>query len=140
MSNYHLYHISFFDSLLKGLNSNGVNLDSLTQQSYIRRFDLDNADTYLPLGVAYQFFQKVKESQGIDNISGEFYGGFQVADLSEYGEFLSGCKDLHSILLNGIRYDYLIQTSGKLSLKTDGSMSWFSMKHLDKPDDVVRIK
>ena len=133
MSKYHLYHISFFDSLLKGLRSNGVALDKLTQHSYIKRFNLNSPDTYLPLEVSYEFFYKVKHSQSIDCISAEFYGGFQVEDLSDYGQYLSNCPDLYSILLNGIKYDYLIQTSGKLSLKADGALCWFSMKHLDVP-------
>ena len=133
MGKFHLYHISFFDSLLEGLGKNWVPLDKLTQHSYIKRFDLDNPDTYLPLEVGYEFLNKVKYSQGIDCISGEFYGGFEIEDLSDYGEYLSGCPDLYSILENAIKYDHLVQSHGKLYLKTEGALSWMCMIHTDPP-------
>jgi AraC-like DNA-binding protein len=139
MSKLHLYHISFFDSLLKGLHANGVAVDKLAQHSYIKHFDLSNPNTHLPLEVAYELFNEVKSTQGIDCISGEFYGGFQVEDLSEYGQFLSSCPDLYSILSNAIKYDYLIQTSGELKLQTDGALTRFSMRHLDAPSEGRQI-
>jgi AraC-like DNA-binding protein len=139
MEKLHLYHISFFDSLFKGLRSNGVSLERFAQQSYLRRFNLHRPNTYLPIEVSYQLLDKVKRSQGIDCISSEFYGRFQVEDLSDYGQYLSRCPDLHSILLNAIKYDYLIQTNGKLSLKTEGAYSWFSMVHDDAPSEGRQI-
>ena len=133
MSKFHLYHISFFDSLLDGLKSSGVSLEKLTHRSFIRRFDLNNPDTYLPIEVAYGLLEKVKHTQAIDSISGEFYSRFQVDDLSNYGQHLSSCPDLYSMLIDAIKYDYLIQTNGKLSLKTEGVYSWYSMVHKDAP-------
>ncbi len=135
MRNYYVYHISFFESLLIGLERNGINLNNLTRQSFISRFDLKNPDTYLPIEVGYEFFRKVKDYQGVDCISSEFYSGFQIDELSDYGKFLSRCPDLFSILTNAIRYDYLIQSSGKLSLRTDGPVSYFTMRHVDTQSD-----
>ena len=135
MSKFHLYHISFFDSLLKGLKSAGVSMDKLTRHSYIKRFNLDNPNTYLPLEVGYGFMNRVKRSQGIDCISSQFYGGFEIEDLSEYGEYLSTCPDLYSILVNGIKYDHLVQSNGQLYLKTEGALSWFCMIHTDPPSE-----
>ena len=135
MGKFHLYHISFFDSLLEGLRRNWVPLDKLTQHSYIRRFDLESPNTYLPLEVGYEFLKKVKYSQGIDCISSEFYGGFEIEDLSEYGEYLATCPDLYSILVNGIKYDHLVQSHGKLYLKTEGPLSWYCMIHTDPPSN-----
>jgi len=94
---------------------------------------LHDPDTYLPLQVGYEFLNKVTHSQGIDSIAGKFYGRFQLEELSDYGQYLSNCPDLYCILNNGIKYDYLIQTHGKLYLKTDGTLSWFCMIHTDAP-------
>lgn len=135
MRKFHLYHISFFDSLLGGLKAAGVPMDKLTQRSYIRRFNLENASTYLPYQVGYEFMINVKGSQSIDCISSEFYGGFELEQLSEYGEFLSHCPDLYTILENGIKYDHLIQSNGKLYLQTGGALSWICMVHTDPPSE-----
>ena len=133
MGKFHVYHISMFDSLLAGLRSAGVSMEKLSRHSYIKRFNLSNPDTYLPLEVSYEFLSRVKQSQGIDCISSEFYGGFEIEDLSEYGEYLSNCPDLYSILENAIKYDHLIQSHGKLYLHTEGALSWFCMIHTDPP-------
>ena len=131
MGKLHLYHISFFDSLLAGLKRSGVSTAKLAKHSYISRFNLDAPNTYLPLEVGYEFMKRVKHSQGVDCISSEFYGGFEVEDLSEYGEYLSASPDLYTILLNAIKYDHLIQTHGKLYLNTEGPLSWMCMIHMD---------
>ena len=139
MGKFHLYHISFFDSLLGGLKAAGVPMEQLTRHSYIKRFKLDCPDTYLPMEVGYEFMNRVKRSQGIDCISSQFYGGFEIEDLSEYGQYLSTCPDLYSILVNGIKYDHLVQSHGKLYLKTEGALSWFCMIHTDPPSAGRRI-
>ena len=82
MSKLHLYHISYFDPVLKGLRSNGVSIEKLNQQTYIKRFDLNNPNTYLPLEVSYEFINQVKQTQGINCISSEFMVGFKYKTLA----------------------------------------------------------
>jgi AraC-like DNA-binding protein len=130
---FHLYHISFLDSLFKGLSEAGVPVDDLMSRSMLKRFDVSNTKTYLPIFVYYEFIDLVKRKLGIDHIAGEFYGRFRLGDLSDFGQFLTHCPDLLSILQNGIKYNYQVQTNGKLKLEIHGAISHFSMHHLDPP-------
>lgn len=132
MSNFYLYNISFLDSILKGLHSNGASIEKVVNKGSIRKFDLNNPNTYLPLNLTYELFDRVKRSQGIDNLSEEFYSTFEVSELADYGEFLSKCPNLNSILMNAIQYDSMIQNSGKLYLRSQGALSIFSMVHMDR--------
>ena len=135
---FHFYHISFLDSLLKGLQEGGSPINHVVSNCQIKRFDLDNPDTYLPIEVCYEFMLKAKYHHGIDHVS-SFYKRFQVGDLSDYGEFLTHCPDLLSILQNGIKYDHQIQTNGKLDLEINGAISRFSMIHKDPPSEARTI-
>jgi AraC-like DNA-binding protein len=121
--------------MINGLKSNGVAFDNITQKGNLKRFDLNNPDTYLPLEVTYELFNKVKHSQGVDCISSEFYSGFQLEELSDYGQFVSSLPDLKSILLNAIKYEPLIQTNSKATLQTVDNLLWFSIPHLDAPSE-----
>lgn len=118
--------------LFDGLDYHGVNSDRIIEQSAIKNFDLQSPTTYLPQSVYYDFLEKVKTNQHLD-IAGEFYGNFRIADLSEFGVYISKSPDLYSLLLDGIKLNFQVQTNGKLKLDVNGPISTFSMNHVDKP-------
>jgi len=99
----------------------------------IRKFDLNSPSTYLPIMVHYEFLEKVKHSQGIDCPSIAYCNHFKVDDLSDFGSHLTKCYDLQSVLEEGIRLNYQVQTNGKLHLDIKGATSFFYMTHLDDP-------
>ena len=131
--NFHLYHISFLDSLFDGLSEAGASVDTVVSKCQIKRFDLSSKETYLPIGVYYEFLETTKKHFGIDHISNAFYTKFKLEDLSEFGKFLTHCPNLLSVLENGIKHNYQVQTNGKLHLHIKGAVSRFSMTHSDGP-------
>lgn len=132
-TNFHLFHVSFLNLLFDGLEYSGVNTDQIIEQSSIRKFDLNNPSTYLPQSVYYEFIENVKRKERVD-IAGEFYHNFRIScDLSDFGKFVSKSENLYSMILNGIKYNYQVQTNGKLKLEIDGPIATFSMNHIDIP-------
>lgn len=128
---YHTYHVSFIDPILRGLEEQQVSFDQLARRSDIRYFDVESKNTYLPINVYYQFLDSVKKELGIAHVSNAFYNSFKLEDLSDFGAHLSHQPDLYSILRDGIKYNYLVQTNGKLHLRVYGATSYFFMEHLD---------
>lgn len=131
-TNFHLFHISFLNDLLSGLEYQGVNSDHIIKKCAISKFNLKSQHTFLPQSVLYEFVENVKFSQKAD-IAGEFYGNFRIENLSDFGRYLAKSPNLYSVLEDGIKYNYQVQTNGKLKLEIKGPTCYFSMNHLDKP-------
>ena len=120
-------------SMLHYLKSSGVSLDNLTWGTMIRKFDLNSPSTYLPIMVHYEFLEKVRNKLGIDHLSITYCNHFKVDDLSDFGSYLTKCFDLQSVLEEGVRLNYQVQTNGKLHVDIKGATTFFYMTHLDNP-------
>ena len=137
--NYYIYHQSYLTPLLKGLRDSGVSMDRLTSGSTFKKYDYTNPEAYLPMKVVHDFFQSVRKDQDINNLATTFYAHFEISELGEYGEFLSVCPDLLTVLLEGIKYNHLLQTNSVLNLEVTGATSRFTNIHLEAGHEGRRI-
>jgi len=136
---YYIYHQSYLNPLLKGLRESGVSMDRLTSESTLKKFDYTNPDAYLPLGVVHDFLQSVKKEQDVNNLATTFYSHFEISELGEYGDFLTECPDLLTVLLDGIKYGYLFQTNSTMNLEISGATSRFTNIHHEAESEGRRI-
>ena len=136
---YYIYHQSYLAPLFKGLSNSGVSMDRLASCSTLKKFDYTNPDTYLPLNVLYDFFQSVRKDQDINNLATTFYAHFEISELGEYGEFLTECPDLLTVLLEGIKYGHLFQTNSTMNLEISGATSRFTNIHHEAESEGRRI-
>ena len=132
-TDYHVYQVAFIYPLLNGLKKSGVALDSIRSKSSIRMFDFYNPAAYLPIGVLHEFIQNVQADQNVENMAMTFYSDFELSELGEYGEFLSQCPDLLTMLLEAIKYEQVAQTNLRMKLDIQGPVSRFSQYRLDPP-------
>jgi AraC-like DNA-binding protein len=131
-SQFYLYHNSFLETAFRSLKSLGASAERISNGLLINRFNLNSSSTYLPNLVFFEFIEKMIHDQGIDHISG-LYKDFKLEELSDFGKFLTTCYSLHDVILEGIKYNYLVQTNGKLHLDIHGATAYFYITHLDSP-------
>lgn len=136
---YYIYHQSYLAPLFKGLSNSGVSMDRLASKSILKKFDYTNPDAYLPMNVLYDFFQSVRKDQDLNNLATTFYAHFKISELGEYGEFLTECPDLLTVLLDGIKYNHLFQTNSVMNLEISGATSRFTNIHHEAESEGRRI-
>lgn len=137
--NYDIYHQSFINPLLRGLKNAGASIERISSKSNIRRFNFQNPEAYLPMDVLYDFLLTVSNDQPVDNLADSFYSNFQLKELGDFGEFITERQDLHTVILDGIKYEPVIQTNTKMNLEVLGAFSRFSTTHLDPPSEGRQI-
>jgi len=136
---YYIYHQSFIAPLLNGFKQSGASLDKLTSKCIIKKFDFEDPEAYLPMNVLYDFFKNAKADQGINNLATTFYSRFEISELGEYGEFLTECPDLLTVLLDGIKYNHLFQTNSVMNIEVTGATSRFTNIHLEAESEERQI-
>jgi len=138
-SDFHIYNSSFIYPLLNSLEKAGESTGSLISTGNIKRFEVYNPETYIPLRVLYDFLVRIRKDVVVDNLANTFYSNFNLADLGEYGEFLSECPDLLTVILEGIKYEHMFQTNTRMKLDIKGAVTRFYTVMLDPPSEGRRI-
>ena len=138
-SNFYIYNQPFLNPLLRGLRESGASLERLTSKSNIKMFNYESLDAYLPMSIVYEFFKNIKGDQVVNNMAAAFYKDFEISDLGEYGKFLTECPDLLTVLLEGIKNNYLFQTNSIMNLEVLGATARFTNIHLESESEESRI-
>ena len=116
---------------MRGLRKSGASIDRIFSQLDLKRFNFQNPEAYLPMTVLYDSLQKVKSDQAVSNMAATFYSGSQMDELGDLGNFLADRPDLLTVILDGIKYESVLQTNTKCQLEINGKLAKFYTVHLD---------
>lgn len=128
----HLVNASYLYPLREKLNQSGLPDKYLYSKNQIKYFDIDNVNTYIPLQVLYQYLQGLTQNLGVQSLAGRFLNHFELDELGEYGQFLSNCPDLLTVISEGVKYDHTFQTNSRMFLEIHGTTSRFYHYHVDE--------
>lgn len=130
-TNYHVYNQSFLTPLLQGFSKSGANINTTASKSLIKKIDFEREGAYIPMSILYEFLINLSEDHDVNNLANEFYMQMNFDELGEYGEFISQCNDMLTVILEGIKYESIFQTNTRMNLEVKGPMTRFSQMHID---------
>ena len=121
---FHFVKLSYVLCLIRGLQDNGVNVARILKKSTLRYFRLDDPELMIPVLVAYDFVEKVRYDQGIEQIAKTFVDYFHFEAIGTYADLFFSSEKLISSIQNAIKYEGTALSHEQLIFKINGKTSY----------------
>lgn len=132
-SKYHLGKLYYALNLIEGLKDSGVAVQKIISKSQLRYFTLDDPEKMVPVFVLYDFFEKVQEDQGIENMAKTFVDYYRLETMGAYGEFLASSQRILPCILNALKYEKANLSHENNTFEINGNTSYFGNHFSTKP-------
>ncbi len=119
--------------LLNDLESKGVNVARLINKSGLRRFDMENPETYIPLSLYYRLLEEIR-NLGIDNFISEFHAVLKVKILGTYGELFHLIPNLLEAGKFAEQFNQTLMSNEVIRVETSGKKTICHVSLLGKPN------
>ena len=110
MTQLHVVQAGFLSPVLDALNETGTNLNPLLVTSSLNKFNLDNAENYVPVHAMYAFFDELNRQEGIDDFLSQFSAEINLVSLSQWGEKIAYTPDLLTAIQMAVRHDGVVMS------------------------------
>ena len=121
-----------FLPLLTELKSDGVNLSRLVEKSGLKRFQLENTESYIP---TIRFYQLLEETRrlGVDDFIGKFYKSLKLYNLSSFGDQVQLMPTLFDACKFGEKYNQTLISNEVLKFEVKGPRTTCVIDVIGKP-------
>lgn len=129
----HLAQVGFFQPVLEAVRASGANVERLIGKVGLGRFDLNNANNYVPQRAVLSLLDQIKTQEGVDDFVAQFSDRVQIAQLANWGSTLSHRSNLLSACQFAARYGHVVLTNQRIKLEIIGQKAKVSLLFVDPP-------
>lgn len=133
MASIHLAQAGFFQPVLEAMHASGANVERLLRKAGLHRFDLENADNYVPQRAVLSLFDLIRRQEGADDFIACFGDRVHIAQLANWGSTLSHRSNLLSAVQFAVRYGHVVLTNERIKLEVTGRKAKVSLVFTDLP-------
>ena len=139
---------SYLPSLLTGLTNDGINVHNYLNHSFLKKLDLYNPDSHIPVKLLEDILVNIKRDLGIPSLSSELSHHFKASTMGRVSTHIFQSPNFLSFLQGVIKYQSYIRSNYVVKLTITGAVSKFSVKILEAPSngkliceeiDIIRI-
>ena len=130
---FHFAKLSFALNLIKGLEDHGVNVNRLIHKSQLRYFRLDNPELMIPVSAIYDFVEKVRLDQGIDQMAKTFANYYRLDDFGAYGTTIFASESLISMIKTALKYQGSALSHEQITFKIYGATTYYGNSLIGNP-------
>lgn len=128
-----LVQSAFLPDLLKGLESEGVNITSLIPNRHISKFDFFDPDKYIPSQLLNQILITINREVATKSMVADLNHFFKSTNMGSVSNYIFQCPRFIDLLELVIKYQNVLRTDYEVKLTIDGPVSKFSVKINAKP-------
>ena len=139
---------SYLPSLLTGLDNDGVNIHNYLNHSFLKKLDLYDPDSHIPVKLLEDILINIKRDLGISSLSNDLSHHFKATTMGRVSTHIFQSPNFLSFLQGVIKYQSYIRSNYEVKLTISGAVSKFSVKILEAPSkgkliceeiDILRI-
>lgn len=130
---FHISQVGFFKPILDGLQQAGVNVDRLLRLSGLDKFQLDDAEYYVPVQSMYSFFDSIHQYEAITDLVDEFSAQIHLLSLSQWGEMIAYTPDVLAALKMAVQYDSVVLSHESAGYDINGVTTTYWQRFSDNP-------
>lgn len=132
MAEFHIAQVGFFKPILDGLQGAGANINRLMNSSGLDKFQLHDAEHYVPVQSMYSFFDSIYQCEGIMDLLDEFSEQIQLVSLSQWGEMIAFTPDILSSLQLAVQYDGVVMSHERAGYNVNGVTTTYWQRFTDQ--------
>ena len=135
-------------SLLVGLENDGINIQNYLNHSFLKKLDLYDADSYVPVKLLEEILVNIKSDLGISSLSNDLSHHFKSTKMGRFSAHIFQSPNFLTFLQEVVKYQTFIRSNYLVKLTISGAVSRFSVKIDETPSkgkliceeiDIIRI-
>jgi len=139
---------SYLPSLLTGLENDGINIENYLNHSFLKKMDLYDPDSHIPVILLEDILINIKRDLGIYSLSNDLSHHFKASTMGRVSTHIFQSPNFLSFLQGVVKYQSYIRSNYVVKLTISGAVSKFSVRILEAPSlgkliceeiDILRI-
>lgn len=122
-------------SLLVGLENDGLNIQKYLGHSYLKKLDLYDPDSHIPVKLLEDILLSIKRDLGISCLSNDLSHHFQSTKMGRVSTHIFQSPNFFTFLKEVIKYQNYIRSNYIAKLIVSGPVAKFSVKIAEAPSD-----
>jgi len=139
---------SFLPDLLNGLEDKGISIHKYLKNSFYRKLDLYDPNSYIPIILLEEILIDIKNDVGLSNFSSDFGKHFKSTTMGDFSKHFYQSPNFLTLLDETTKYQRYIRSNYEVKLDINGPVSRYSVKIVEAPSqgklvceeiDIMRI-
>lgn len=132
MTQLHVAQAGFIKPVLDGLENAEVNIKSMLVSSGLNKFNLDDAENYVPVHSMYAFFDELNRQEGIDDCLDVFSEHIHLVSLSQWGEMIAYTPNILTAIKMAVRHDGVVMSHEQAGFEINGKKTIYWQRFTDQ--------
>ena len=126
---------SYLPSLLTGLENDGINIENYLNHSFLKKMDLYDPDSHIPVILLEDILINIKRDLGIYSLSNDLSHHFKASTMGRVSTHIFQSPNFLSFLQGVVKYQSYIRSNYVVKLTISGAVSKFSVRILEAPSN-----